>query len=390
MRLAAISSHPIQYQAPLFRELARRVELEVLYAHQPTQQDQSAAGFGIGFQWDSDLLGGYSSCFMKNVARNPGLDRFSGCDTPEIYQRLAKGKFDAVLVTGWHLKCFHQTVWAAKRLGIRVMVRGDSHLETPRSVIKRAVKAVTYPIVLRAFDVALYVGERSKQYWDHYGYPSERMVFSPHCVDNDWFAERATDAARARLRNTHGIGVDTPVALFAGKLVEFKRPNDLLTAAGDINRNGKNLTILVAGAGPLQGSMASLSKELGIRTVFLGFCNQSAMPEAYAASDMLVLPSDGRETWGLVANEALACGVPLVVSEACGCAPDLVADRAVGRTFPVGNISVLADALQSLIENPPPKTNIVARAERYSVAAAAGGIQRAVEEKTGYQRYVDE
>jgi len=196
MRLAILASHPIQYQAPLFRELALRLELTVYFAHRASETDQANAGFDVGFDWDVDLLSGYEHQFLHNTSRQPGLERFTGCDTPSIADKLTCGSYDALLVMGWHLKCFWQAIWAAKRSRTPVMVRGDSHLDTPRSMFKRLGKKLLYPVALRVFDVALYVGVRSRQYWEYYGYPKDRLIFSPHCVDNNWFSEKATPAAR--------------------------------------------------------------------------------------------------------------------------------------------------------------------------------------------------
>ena len=125
-RLAICTSHPIQYYAPLFRELAGRTEIEVFYAHSATPKDQADAGFGRAFEWDVDLLSGYPHRFLTNVAARPGVDHFGGCDTPEIGARLSEGAFDAVLVLGWNLKSSIQAILAAKRLRLPVLIRGDS------------------------------------------------------------------------------------------------------------------------------------------------------------------------------------------------------------------------------------------------------------------------
>jgi glycosyltransferase involved in cell wall biosynthesis len=103
------------------------------------------------------------------------------------------------------------------------------------------------------------------------------------------------------------------------------------------------------------------------------------MPPAYAAADCLVLPSDGRETWGLVANEALACGRPIIVSSACGCAPDLARDGNVGRTFPAGDPAALSDAICALAASPPSPSAIAALSQAYSLDAAVAGIRRAAD-----------
>ena len=132
MRLSIVTSHPVQYQTPLFRELARRCDVHVYFAHRATSQDQAAAGFNVAFDWDVDLLGGFEHTFLENVARQPTLERFAGCDTPSIAAEIARYRPAALLLMGWHLKCYWQAIYGARRAGIPVMVRGDSHLETPR------------------------------------------------------------------------------------------------------------------------------------------------------------------------------------------------------------------------------------------------------------------
>ena len=379
MRLAIVASHPIQYHAPLFRELAMQIDLTVFFAHRATQADQADAGFGVGFDWDVDLLSGYEHVFLRNVARKPSLEHFTGCDTPDLGRRLAEGHFDAVLVMGWHLKSFIQALLVAKLQGLPIMARGDSHLQTPRGAMKKLAKAFAYPRFLCLFDAALYVGERSRAYWRHYRYSSTRLFFSPHCVDAEWFAQRATPEARAALRARLGIAPDRRVVLFAGKLVPFKRPLDLITAVSQLKSRGPETEVLVAGSGPLRPEIERAATAADVPCHMLGFCNQSEMPAIYAASDVLVLPSSGRETWGLVANEALACGRPIVVSDAVGCAPDLAADGSAGRVYPMGDVAALARALHDVLLHPPICEAISVRSARYSIAVAVEGILRATE-----------
>jgi len=377
MRLAIVASHPIQYHAPIFRELARRLDLKVFFAHRATRDDQAEAGFGVKFDWDVDLLSGYDHLFMQNVAKRPGLAHFYGSDTPEIGMRLAEGHFDTVLVQGWYRKSLLQTIFAAKRLGLPVLARGDSHVMTPRSNLKKGVKALIYPAFLRLFDAALYVGKRSKDYWIHYNYPTVRLFFSPHCVDTKWFSSRATANSRQMLRNRLDISPNAIVALFAGKLLSFKRPLDIVAAAALLKSVGQEIVVLIAGAGPVETELAAAAQKAGVSTHFLGFCNQTGMPEVYAASDVLVLPSE-HETWGIVANEALACGRPVVLAETVGAAPDLASDNIAGRVFPLGDIPALANALQEITTHPPSSKMIATKSAAYSVANAVDGIEAAI------------
>jgi glycosyltransferase involved in cell wall biosynthesis len=377
MRLAVLTSHPIQYYAPLFRHLAQRLDLHVYFAHSATGEQQAAAGFGTSFSWDVDLTSGYSHSFLRNVSKTPSASRFSGCDTPEIGKQLREGHFSAVLSLGWHLKSLLQGIWAAKSIRLPVMIRGDSQLATPRSVGKRWVKAVAYPAFLRVFDAALYVGERNRSYYLHYGFPDARLFRSPHCVDTDRFTAGSCIDARQELRARLGVRSETRLVLFAGKLLEFKRPLDVVEAVSKLKARGVDASLMIAGAGELEAAASRLALERGVVLHALGFQNQSQMPAAYAAADALVLPSSARETWGLVCNEALASGTPLIVSDAVGCAPDLAADGSVGRTFPLGDTGACADELAKLFAAPPSSAEIAAVSSRYSLAAAADGIAEA-------------
>jgi glycosyltransferase involved in cell wall biosynthesis len=373
-RLAAVVSHPIQYYAPFFRTLAARVDLHVFFGQKLTPAQQANAGFDTPFDWDVDLLSGYASTFLTNVARRPGPGHFFGCDTPEIGARLREGGFDAVLVLGWYLKTFIQATWAAKRLGLPVLVRGDSQLATPRGPTTRAAKALAYPPLLRAFDAALYVGRRSRAYYEHYHYPANRLFFSPHCVDTAWFAARASAEAGHALRARLGIAPGDRVALFAGKLLPFKRPLDVVEACVEV----PSAHVVVAGSGELDAPLRARAASLGVRLHSLGFLNQTQMPAAYAAADVLVLPSTGRESWGLVANEALACGTPIIVSDAVGCAPDLAADGLAGSVFPLGDIASLRQTILAMLNAPPSQEAIAARSNAYGLAAAVDGVEAAV------------
>lgn len=378
MRLAILSSHPIQYYAPLFRELARHIDLHVFFAHQPTPAQQAAAGFGAAFNWDIDLTSGYGHSFLANVAAQPDASRFNGCDTPEIGARLREGGFDAVLLFGWHLKFLLQGLWAAKLQGLPVLIRGDSHLGTQRSAPKKLAKEIFYPPFLRLFDVALYVGQRNRAYYEHYRYPADRLYHSPHCVDTRRFEAATAAGAGVELRRKLGVPNEERLVLFAGKLVEFKRPLDVIEAVARLRREGMAVSLMIAGSGPLDGQAKASANTLNVPLFALGFQNQMAMPAVYAAADVLALPSSA-ETWGLVCNEALACGTPIVTSSEVGCAPDLAADGAAGRVFSFADISDLSKALGSLLTAPPTVAAIRRKSDAFSLSRAAEGIIRGCE-----------
>jgi len=387
-RLGILSSHPIQYYSPWFRALAKQTDLEVFYAHRPDPAQQGA-GFGKSFDWDVDLLSGYSHRFLKNVSTRPGVSHFSGCDTPEIRDLIRAGKFDAFIVVGWYLKTFWQAAWACRRAGVPVLARGDSQLLTPRSPLKRLVKSATHRLLLRQFDGFLAVGRRHREYLDHYGVPAGKIFMAPHFVDNEWFAVRAEEdrKRRSEIRSQWGANDGTLVALFVGKFIEKKRPVELLLALAQLRDQGVATIGVFVGAGELEAELQAVAERLGVTTKFVGFKNQTELPACYVSADVLVLPSVN-ETWGLVVNEAMACGLPAIVSDAVGCAPDLIDEGKTGFTFALGNPRQLAQQLNRLGGLLKDKKDfapaLAGKLKAYSIEAAVAGTLNAL--KTVHSR----
>jgi len=369
LRIGFLVSHPIQYYAPIFRELAKRCDLTVFFAHRQTAAGQARAGYGVAFEWDVDLLSGYQSRFLTNVARQPSTDAFAGCDTPGIAEEIAHGRFDAFVVPGWGLRSYLQAVRACRRAKVPVLVRGDSQLASQRGGAIRLAKALIFPRFLKRFDGFLYVGRRNREYLEHYGVAADRLFFSPHCIDNEAF-RRASEAACRTEAPRRRI-------LFVGKLVESKRPFDLLRAAALIQGRGGQVEVAFAGAGEAEAGLKRAAADARIDATFHGFVNQSELPAVYAAADAIVSPSV--ETWGLVVNEAMACGVPAVVSDAVGCGPDLIEEGRTGMIFPLDDIPALARAIEAVLAFDPARSReaIAARMAVYSPNRTAQGIMEA-------------
>src|ERR1039458_3899483 len=333
-RLAILSTHPIQYHSAWFRALAARPDLNVhvYYCHKATPGDQARAGFGVEFDWDVPLLTEYPHSFLRNVANPSGHGRFAGFDTPEIADIIRRGQYDAVLINGWHYKSAWQAIWACWKSKVKVMVRGDSHLHTPRGIAKRAVKSLTYRRFIPRFDACLAAGKWSREYFLHYGALPEHIFFVPHAIDSTRFQIEANflEPRRSQLRKEKGLHENAIVFMFSGKFVPKKRPLDFVCAIEGAARRNPRIEGLMVGDGPLRPECERLVRERNIPIRFTGFLNQSQIIGAYVVSDTLVLPSDGGETWGLVVNEAMACARTCIVSDRDGCGPGLVISPKTG------------------------------------------------------------
>ena len=379
-RIGFLVSHPIQYYAPIFRALSGLCDLTVYFAHRQTAEQQARSGFGVAFDWDVDILSGYESRFLTNVARRPSTDSFWGVSTPGIAGEIAAARFDAFVVPGWGLRSYMQAVIACRRAGVPVLARGDSQLAGQRRAWVRIAKALAFSTMLRAFDGFLYVGQRNREYLRHHGVAADRLFFSPHCIDNAAFEAASRPARMAHLQRRAAGEIPARI-LFAGKLIDKKRPLDALRSAIALRASGLRVEMIFAGSGELQPELEGLAREASMPVEFLGFVNQSRMPEVYASADVVVLPSEGSETWGLVVNEAMACGVPAVVSDQVGCGPDLIVPGQTGAIFPFGDTEAMAGALREVLafEADDAARHISSHIAGYSPSRAAAGVIEAAD-----------
>ena len=356
MKLAILATHVIQYQASWFRALAEHAEidLEVLYCHRATPRDQANAGFGVEFDWNLSLLDGYQYRFIKNVSAKPTVATFRGLDTPEIAEIIKRERYDAVIINGWHYKSAWQTMRRCWQTKTPVLARSDSHLHTDRGLIKRSMKRPLYRWFIPKLDACLPVGRWSRDYFLHYGARNERVFVVPHTVDDKRFANEALlwISKRDELRARWGLNSNATVFIFAGKFIHKKRPMDFVRALAQASRQGAKLSGLMVGDGPLRSECEVLAGAEAVPITFAGFLNQSEIAQAYVASDALVLPSDGDETWGLVVNEAMWCGRPCFVSDRVGCAPDLIVPGETGESFTTGDVHALASLMTRYAERP--------------------------------------
>jgi glycosyltransferase involved in cell wall biosynthesis len=383
VRVAVATTHPIQYQAPWFRALAERpeLELEVGFAWVPDAAAQGA-GFDVAFEWDLPLREGYRSVELERRGRAPRLSTFAGLRLRDPARWLA-GRFDAVVVTGWNAWALVQVALAARRLGIPALARGDSRGGVPRPLAVR----MGHRLLLRLHAAFLVVGRRNRDFYRSYGVDPGRLFDCPHFVDNSRFA-RAAEAARAEraaLRARFGVPAGAVCALFAGKLQPVKEVGLLITALERARTRAGDLHLLVAGDGSERAALERQARERSLPVSFAGFLNQTELPAAYAATDLLVLPSRS-ESWGLVVNEAMACGLPALVSDAVGCAPDLVVEGETGWTFPAGEVDALAERLAAAAGRRAELPSLGARAR--ARVESGHSVERAVEGTLAALRFV--
>jgi glycosyltransferase involved in cell wall biosynthesis len=348
-RLLAISTHPVQYAAPQFRALDADggVDLTVAFLSMHGLANEVDPEFGVPVRWDVSLLDSYKWVSLKNFSPSASVTGFFGLVNPGIWGLIRSGEFDLTICYGYRSVSFWIAAAACRLSGVALVWSADATSTRPRvgGGWKALLKRIIIPRIYKAADGVLAPSNRAVGFVKSLGVPRSRVFLVPYVVDNDYFAARAAVVDRSAVRTELGIAENAFAALFVGKLVPWKRPWDLLRAAAA----APGVHCLIVGEGPERDRLEKLAIDLGLndRVTFLGFQNQSELPALYASADILVLPSE-YEAFGLVVNEAFACGLPAAVSTACGCVGDLVVEGATGYTFAPGDVQALATVLESI------------------------------------------
>jgi glycosyltransferase involved in cell wall biosynthesis len=498
--LIVLTSHPIQYQAPLWRALAEElgtgrgargegqevdgrgggVPFEVWFLTDQGVRHTEDKDFGKAFAWDVDLLAGYPQRFLE-LSGSWDMGKFNGIPLAKpIGESLREAGATALWVEGWRFKPFWDAVSAAKKMGIPVFLRGEtSDKIAEKGGVFGLIRNFALHRLFSKVDYFLAIGQASRRFYLKHGVPERKLVDAPYCVDNEFFRVEAGkirgagQEARGERREALGtrqevedaqttsgireewkIPLDAKVVMFCGKFVGKKRPGDLVKAAAFHQRHGalgagqgeggektssleplassplreaqQSWHLLFVGSGELGEELRAacevvydeegkgreaigtgLGKDEGRRqeaigsgqgeggeepssleplasslaraaarppASFVGFLNQSQISKAYAVADVVVLPSEAWETWGLVINEATAAGVPTVVSDLCGCSEDFGAKNPYTRVFPMGDVNALAAAIKEVLALEPEPDEVATHAEAFAPRVTAQAV----------------
>jgi len=360
--LAVIETHPIQYHAPVYRVLQQQfgVPVTAIYGSDFSVKGYRDKEFGVTFAWDTDLLGGYTSRFLSESSLS-------------LAAHLREVAPAAVLVVGYSPRFHRDAFFQAWRGGYPILFRAET---TDHARSRSSLKSWSRDRALQWYYSRcarlLYIGGQSRAHYRRLGCAEEKLIFAPYCVDTTPFACDAASRQRLRAetRAQLGIPAEQRVALFVGKLSTRKGPDLLLQALPP------GWAAIFVGDGELR---AELARQAGQRAIhFVGFQNQTQLSRYYHAADVFALPSVASETWGLVVNEALHHGVPVVVSDAVGCAPDLVVPGKTGEVCATGSVMALQAALLRAVAVPGALAQCQAHIAGYTVEKAAAGIAQAL------------
>lgn len=343
-RLAILVSHPIQYYAPLYRKLEERgaVEPRVIFLSDAGAVEYVDRAFGQTIAWDIPILDGYRSTVLL-----PGSDLdgkgFWSRHAPGLNTELEKLAPEWLLVYGYASRMNWVAVQWAKRHGVKVAYMSDSNVHDPRRRLIQPLKKLLLGVFFSKVDVFLSTSEANAAYLQEFGVTAERIHRLPFSIDIQRFAAGAP---------VPGADRDYDF-VWAGKFMATKRPQDFIAALPSVaSAAGRPIRACMVGDGVLRLSLEAQAANLppDCQLDFLGFVNQARMPEVLHRGHTLVLSSE-REPYGLIATEAAAAGLALIVADRIGCVgPTVLAREGVNAlTYRAGDVEGLAAAMQRMV-----------------------------------------
>ncbi len=380
-RILVLTPAPTPYRDPFWAVVAKRpgTELSVCYLAKESRDRPWRVTWARDFPFRE--LAGYNFLAWRGPTEVCYWN-------PEVSRLVVPSRCDALILGGYNHPTLLAAMWHAQRRGIPFFVMSESHLRNRRPAWKSALKAPLLRWITPNAAGLFPTGTLAAEYFRHYGAVDDKMAFIPNVPDVEALSARAAadlerrDALRARWRLA-----GKQVVLFVGRLIPKKGVHTLMEACSRLPAETP-WVLAIVGEGTFRPHLEQLARSLGIadRLRWVGFVQPQELPDWYLAADAFVLPSS--ETWGVAALEALACGLPVVVSDQTGCGPDVLPpDEREDGVFPYGDAAALAERLAGILHEPAARGERLASLRgflsRFHYAAVARRMAEAVERAVG-------
>ena len=376
MKVLLLNNVPAPYFLPLFEELGKTPgwQLTVCYT---TNWNRTVG-------WQNATLSERSS-YRTVILDQLGFDFSDSIGISlsiaiKLWSFLGNERPDYLICYGYTLKPQILLLVWAMITKTPFALTGDANYYFDRAKgLKRIAKSAWLRLVIKRASALVTIGIASKLFWEKYGATPLQLFSSRLVVDNDFFS-KAKDTLSETAKNWRNRLElrDKVVFLFVGRLIKRKNINLIIQAAHLLNPD--EFDVVIVGSGEEAESLKLLaSDESNIH--FSGNVNPDDLPAFYRMADVLVLPADD-EPWGLVVNEAMACGLAVIAYKFCGATIDLV-DSDNGIVLQGFSIKELANAMQFLVTNRPLLLSMQLKSEEkikdWSIESAAKGLILAVE-----------
>jgi glycosyltransferase involved in cell wall biosynthesis len=361
-RVAFVNTHPIQYFSPLYRYINQSDDIEAVpvYLSDHGLHASPDIGFGQTIKWDVDLLSGTNPIFAKGAEGRALVAGATKMLVTDVWRIIRSQGFDAVVVHGHRVGANHIAWAAAKSKGIPIFTRGETHQQLRRAGPNEWMHRTLMPWLYRLYTGMLAIGTANAEFYRSMGVADRKISLFPYSVDNARLMadSQMTANDRAAYRAKLGLTEGRPAVLFCSKFQRRKHADDVIRACAALVAQGVAVDVVMAGAGEMDAELRALAAQhRELTTIFTGFINQSELPKLFGACDIFTLPSEN-EPWGLIVNEAMCAGLPVVAAREIGCVRDLVHDGKTGMTYEAGDIDGLVEALRPILNDPALRTKM--------------------------------
>ncbi len=379
LELLIITPYPIHYQMPVFERLAETREIHVLFLRQARGASGYDWEFGKKVDFGIRKIGFGNSLALPTTRDEKSESQLSAEQLRRalaVIRAIVRLRPKAVYVHGFAGLPEVAALLTCRLTGIPTLLRSVSYDLGERSRLRSGLRKVLYPPILSLATRIGYIGWHNRAFFLNHGVKPHRLRYVPHGVDNASFDtdpepdEELDMVARRKF-----------TFVFVGKLIDKKAP-DLLLRAFRAMPDRDTAMLAIVGSGAMKGDLQRYAEQEDLDVDFFDFLAQRQLAALLGRCDCLVLPSRYQETWGLVVNEALASGLPVIVSDRVGCAPDLVMGK-TGYVFASDSVESLVQAMDSMRRQGPKsdyrdRTKMVV--DSYSASAIAEALSSVVGE----------
>ncbi len=380
-KLAIVISHPIQHWVPVYQALTASQELivKVFFVAENGAHEHYDAQFAQKVQWDLPLLDGYDSEFLTpgKILEDFG---FFSVDDKNIRSQLQRFSPDFVWVHGYAQRINWRSISAVKKQA-KFIYTSDSNVDDQRAWWRKALKRTVVKTFLNKCHYFLSCSPKNRAYLIEYGVSEAQIIDTAFPIDMARWQHQAAqidDSQNQALRDQLGLAADHRVVLFAGKLIDHKRPQDLLEAIHLLRE--QKVSALMVGSGDKRAELERLVEQYQLqdRVKFTGFVNQSALADYFSVADIFVFPSN-KEPYGAIASEVLPFGLPIIATRTIGAVGASIKEKENALLYSWGDTRALADNIQCLLSDPALYTSLSvaskALADKHDKHVMASDIQ---------------
>jgi len=350
------------YQVALFRELASHPQIDLMVyfcSDESILSKDVVTSYKTDRQWevDDDLLAGYPHRFLKNYSPMPSYLRWPvGLINLGIWNEIRRERPDVVVLMSWMNPTWWIAILACLSAKIPFLYMTDANVQAEQLKKMWRIwpkKILLGQVIFRLASGFLCSGISNQQLYRSYGVPEEKLFPFAYSWGYKSLLEVSPQlrARRDLIRTELGLPKKSFIVLYCGRLSSEKDPMRLLQAFQRVSLPNKLL--IVIGDGQLKHEMQEYATEQGLTSaLFYGFQNRREIIKFFAISDVLVLPSQ-KETWGIVINEAMCFGLPIIASDQVGANADLLTHGYNGFIFPTGDTGALSNQIERVARMTP-------------------------------------